>query len=89
MQSPGALLGGAQRQAGIHLALAGGLGRLGEALALGDVRLLVGRVLGRRQPLLEVGEPGTVLLTRGLEAVAIARSSRSASPRAERACEPY
>ncbi len=61
-ESASALLGGAQRQPGVHLRGAGGACRLTELVARGGVGLLLGRVLGRGEPLLEVGESGEVLV---------------------------
>ena len=79
VQRAGALLGGAQRQPGVHLALAGGAGGLGEGLALGGVRLLLGAVLRGGQPGLQLRQPGEVALVRllglgdgALEAVGLA-----------------
>ena len=61
MQGARPLLGGAQREPGLHLALPGRAGGLGELLALvGDV-LEVGVLLGAGQPGLEVAEPLEVL----------------------------
>ena len=62
VQRAGALLGGAQRQPGVHLALAGGAGGLGEPLALGGVGLLLGAVLRGGEPGLQLGQPGEVAL---------------------------
>ena len=62
VQRAGPLLGGAQRQPGLHL---GGPRRargLGEPLALGGVRLLLRGVLGRRQSRLELREALEVLV---------------------------
>ena len=87
VQRAGPLLGGAQRQPGVHLGLPGGTGGLGQALAVGGVRLLLGAVLARREAGLELGQAGQVALV-GLLGLAIALSRRSASPRAARACEP-
>ena len=64
MQGAGALLAGAQGQAGVHLGLPRRAGGLGQALALGGVGLLVGGVLGGGEPRLELGEPGEVALAR-------------------------
>ncbi len=58
------LLARAECEPGVHLGLAGRVGRLGEALTLGGVGLLVGGVLGRGQTALEVGQAGEVLLAR-------------------------
>ena len=79
VQRPGPLLGGAQRQPGVHLGLPGGAGRLGEPLALGGVGLLVGGVLGGGQPRLEVGQPGEVAVA-GLLGLGD-RLGRAARPR--------
>ena len=62
MQRAGALLGGAQREPRLHLALAGGAGDLGERLAVVAVVLEVGVLLGPGQPGLQVAEPGEVLV---------------------------
>ena len=64
VQRAGPLLGGAQRQPGVHLALPGGTGGLAEALAVGGVRLLLGAVLRGREPGLELGQAGQVALVR-------------------------
>ena len=62
VERAGALLAGAQGEPGVHLRLAGAAGRLDQPLALGGVGLLVGGVVGRGEPGLEVGEPGEVLV---------------------------
>ena len=68
----GALLAGAQREPGVHLALAGGLGGLDEPLAVAGVGLgagvlaVVAGLLGGRESLLELGEAGEVLVAGGL-----------------------
>ena len=88
VQGAGPLLGGAQREPGLHLALPGGAGGLGELLAVvGDV-LEVGVLLGPGQPGLELAEARRGPSSRASRASAIARSSRSASPRAARAWAP-
>ena len=89
VQRPGPLLGGAQRQPGVHLALPGGTGGLAQALAVGGVRLLLGAVLARRRAgsRARPGRPGRARAPP--RPCAIALSRRSASPRAARACEPY
>ena len=66
VQRAGPLLGRAQREPGVHLALPRGAGGLDEALALAGVRLLVGGVLGGGEPRLQLAEPGQVLVA-GLE----------------------
>ena len=60
VEGASALLGRAQREPGVHLALARLAGCLGELLALGGVGLLVGDVLGGGEARLEVGEAGQV-----------------------------
>ena len=56
------LLGGAQREPGLHLGLPRAARRVGEPLALAGVGLLVGGLLRRRQPRLELGQAGQVLV---------------------------
>ena len=80
VQGPGPLLAGAQRQAGVHLGLAGGAGRVGEPLALGGVGLLVGGAsCGRGEPALELGQPGEVAARAPPGRSAMAWAMRSAS----------
>ena len=61
MQGPGPLLGRAQREPGLHLALARRPGGLGERLAVVGDLLGVGVLLGAGQPCLELPEPFEVL----------------------------
>ena len=58
MQRASTLLGGAQREPRLHLGLPGGPRGLDQPLLLRGVRLLVARLLRRRQPLLELDDPG-------------------------------
>ena len=79
VQGPSALLGGAQRQPGVHLGLPGLAGGVGQPLAVGGVGLLLGGVLGRGEPRLELGEAGQVVVA-GLLGVGDGRG-RAARPR--------
>ncbi len=60
VERAGAFLGRPEREPGVHLALPGLAGGLGEPLAVGGVGLRIGDVLGRGEPGLEVGQPGEV-----------------------------
>ena len=59
-QRAGPLLGGAQREPGIHLGGPRGTRGLGEPFTVLGVGVLLRRLLGGGEPLLEVGEPGEV-----------------------------
>ena len=81
VQRAGPLLGGAQRQPGVHLGLAGGAGGLGEPLAVVGRAPRSGASSARASRSSSSASPARSW-SRASSASAIARSSRSASPRA-------
>ena len=88
VQGPGPLLGGAQREPRVHLALAGDAGGLGELLAVGVSGSSSGASSAVASRASRSASPADAS-ARASSAFAIAWVSRSASPRAARAWEPY